>query len=149
MSAEILKDYPTQIELPIQWGDMDAFQHVNNLVYLRHFESARIAYLMKCNYQEFMESENIGPILRDTSCRYRIPLTFPDTIIAATRVTEIGEDRFKMHHIVYSLEHQAVAAEGDGTIVCVNYAENCKAQIPASLRERILAMETVAPATLT
>ena len=36
--------WPVTIELPVQWGDMDSFGHVNNVVYLRWFESARIAY---------------------------------------------------------------------------------------------------------
>jgi acyl-CoA thioester hydrolase len=36
--------YPVVIEIPIAWGEMDAFQHVNNIFYFRYFESARIAY---------------------------------------------------------------------------------------------------------
>ena len=36
--------WPVRRELPVQWGDMDAFAHVNNTVYLRWFETVRIAY---------------------------------------------------------------------------------------------------------
>lgn len=145
MSDSILKDYPVQIEIPIAWGDMDAFQHVNNLVYLRHFESARMAYIERCNYKQIMDETGVGPILRDTSCRYRIPLTYPDTVIAATRVTQVEKDRFRMYHVVYSLEHQAVAAEGDAMIVCVDYNQNTVADIPDAMRETILQLEPIAP----
>ena len=41
---ELLALYPVTLALRVAWGDMDAFQHVNNTVYFRYFESARIAY---------------------------------------------------------------------------------------------------------
>jgi acyl-CoA thioester hydrolase len=44
---ELISTYPVIIEIPLAWGDMDAFQHVNNVVYFKHFESARIAYFEK------------------------------------------------------------------------------------------------------
>ena len=43
-SDELLGDFPVCVREPVIWGDMDAFGHVNNIVYLRYFESARIAY---------------------------------------------------------------------------------------------------------
>lgn len=145
MSEEILKDYAVQIEIPVVWGDMDAFQHVNNLVYLKHFESVRMAYLERCGYKEIMDTTGVGPILRDTDCRYRIPLTYPDTVIVATRVDKMQNDRFNMYHIVYSLEHQAVAAEGNGMVVCVDYNKNVIADIPGALKDKILNMEVIPP----
>ena len=47
---DLIGDYPVTIELPIVWGDMDAFQHVNNIVYFKHFESARISYFEKIGF---------------------------------------------------------------------------------------------------
>ncbi len=47
---EILKHYSVIIETPVAWGEMDAFQHVNNIVYFRYFESVRIAYFEKIGY---------------------------------------------------------------------------------------------------
>ena len=41
---EILKDYPVVYEQSVAWGDMDAFGHVNNVIYYRYIESARIRY---------------------------------------------------------------------------------------------------------
>ena len=43
MAADPLAGYPVRIEVPVAWGEMDAFGHVNNVVYFRYFESARIA----------------------------------------------------------------------------------------------------------
>ncbi|MDI3326721.1 thioesterase family protein [Pontibacterium granulatum] len=148
MNTELLNSYPIQIELPVVWGDMDAMQHVNNLVYLKHFESARMAYLEECGYKAIMDETGVGPILRDTNCRYRIPLTYPDRIIVATRVTQMQRDRFKMYHVVYSLEHDAIAAEGESMVVCVDYNQNIIADVPAVMRDAILKLEYSEPEML-
>lgn len=145
MGIEVLERFPVQLEIPVAWGDMDAFQHVNNLVYLRWFESARIAYFDRCHYQEIIQQTGVGPILRDARIRYRIPLTYPDRVISATRVTRLEADRFSMEHLVYSLNHQAVAAEGEGVIVCVNYREGVKAKVPQRYRDEIMGCELIAP----
>jgi len=148
MSIEVLSDYPVQLEIPIAWGEMDAFQHVNNLVYLRWFESARMAYLDRCQYASIMQREGVGPILRDSSCRYRIPLTYPGNVISAVKVTKVEQDRCTMKHVLYSLDHGAIAAEGEAVIVFVNYQQNCKAPIPAAIRDFILTHEPQTPETV-
>lgn len=145
MGSEILERFPVQLEIPIAWGEMDAFQHVNNLVYLRWFESARMAYFENCRYQDVMLESSIGPILRDSRIRYRIPLTFPGNVISATRINRLEQDRFTMEHLVYSLEHDAVAAEGDAVIVCVDYQQNQKAAVPQMYRDLIMEMEPITP----
>ena len=38
-------DFKHFIELPVRWGDMDAFGHVNNVQYRRYLESGRVAYI--------------------------------------------------------------------------------------------------------
>lgn len=133
--------YPVVIEIPVAWGEMDAFQHVNNIVYFRYFESARIAYFERLKMMDFMNCTGIGPILATTSCRFMIPLTYPDTVLVGAKVTSIEEDRFIMVHRVLSKKYQKIAAEGDGVIVAFNYSENKKAVVPEELKQRILDLE--------
>lgn len=139
--ASLLKHCSVVIETPIVWGDMDAFQHLNNTVYFRYFESARIAYFERLKLLEYMDTTGIGPILASTSCRFKIPLTYPDTVSIGTRVSEIEEDRFTMAYVVVSHKQQKVAAEGTGLIVTFNYQENRKALLPAEIRQRIENLE--------
>ena len=49
-----LSRWPVTIELPVQWGELDSFGHVNNVVFLRWFESARIAYFERCGVLDGM-----------------------------------------------------------------------------------------------
>jgi acyl-CoA thioester hydrolase len=137
----LLKDFPVVIDIPIAWGEMDAFQHVNNVVYFRYFESARIAYFDRLNAIEFMNRTGIGPILASTQCKFKTPLAYPDTLSVGTRISQIEEDRFVMEYVVVSHRFQRVAAEGEGVIVSYNYREQKKAPIPAETKQRISDIE--------
>jgi acyl-CoA thioester hydrolase len=136
-----LQDYPVVIEFPVAWGEMDAMQHVNNIVYFRYFESARIAYFEKMDLIGYMTETGIGPILATTSCRFRIPLSYPDQVRIGAKVVSIEQDRFVMHYLVVSAKHRKAAAEGDGVIVTFNYRENKKVAVPEVVRQRILDLE--------
>jgi acyl-CoA thioester hydrolase len=138
---EIIRDYPVIIELPIAWGEMDAFQHVNNVVYFKYFESARISYFERLNFIEFMDKTGIGPILASTQCRYKIPLTYPDRVTVGAKVETIEEERFLMKYAVVSHKHKKIAALGEGIIVTFDYQKNKKAIIPDEIRRRIIDLE--------
>lgn len=138
---DLLKGLPVVIEIPVVWGDMDAFQHVNNIIYFRYFESVRIAYFEQVGFFEVLEEIGIGPILASTQCKFKAPLSYPDTISVGTHVSNLQEDRFLMTYRVVSHRMQRIAAEGDGLIVAYNYRENKKAPLPDQVRSRILDLE--------
>ena len=131
------------IELPVVWGEMDAFQHVNNVVYFRYFESARIAYFDKVNINDSMAKDRIGPILASTQCRFKAPLTYPDKVTVATCVSEISEDRFTMKYYVKSQVSGRVAAEGEGLVIFYDYKNNCKHTIPKHILDQIKALDSL------
>jgi acyl-CoA thioester hydrolase len=141
---EDLANCPVVIETPIAWGEMDAFQHVNNIVYLRYFESGRMAYFERLNFMEFMEKTGIGPILASIQCKFKIPLTYPDTVLIGTRVPKVEADRFTMEYYVVSHKHQKLAAQGEGVIVSFDYRENKKTNLPEELWRRITEVEASA-----
>ena len=45
----LLNDFSFEIDLSVEWGDMDALQHVNNVEYFKYFQKERIAYFEKNN----------------------------------------------------------------------------------------------------
>lgn len=138
---ELTRDFPVVIETDVRWGDMDAFNHVNNVSYLRYFESGRIAYFDALDLADFFGLDGIGPILAETSCRYKFPLTYPDRVSVGVRSEQLGEDRFTQVYVLVSHRHGRVAATGDGIIVTFDYSTNRKAPIPDRVRERIEALE--------
>ncbi len=138
---DLLKEYPVIIEIPVAWGDMDAFQHVNNIIYFKYFESARIAYFEKIDFLNVMNTTGIGPILASTQCKYKFPLTYPDRITVGARVDTMGQNFFTMKYSVISHSHQKAAASGEGMIVTFNYRDNIKAHVPDEIKKNIIELE--------
>lgn len=133
--------FPVVISWPVAWGEMDAFGHVNNIVYFRYFESGRLAYFERIGYLEHLKRTGLGPILASTSCTFRRPLHYPDTVEIGVRVTALGEDRFTMGYRLVSRGQGAVAAEGEGVIVSYDYRQGRKAPLPAPIRREIERLE--------
>lgn len=139
---QLLSDYPVVATFPIAWGDMDAFQHVNNTRYFRYFENARIAYFDEAGISGVSGMPSgTGPILASTSCKFIAPLSFPDTIGVGARVVDIGEDRFTVEHAVASDKLGRIAAVGEARIVSFDYAAQTKAPVPDHWREAIERLE--------
>jgi acyl-CoA thioester hydrolase len=133
--------FPVVIELPVSWADMDYFRHVNNTVFFRYFESARIAYLERIGFADEQVQPGVGPILHSTHCRFRLPLTYPDRVLAGARAVELRADRFKMEYAVLSRKLGQVAAEGGGVVVSYDYAAAAKTSLPAAVHAAIVALE--------
>lgn len=136
--AELLAGFPVRVEVPVAWGDMDALGHVNNTVYFRYFETARIKCFAEVGLGQIEQSDDVGPILHSASCRFRIPLTYPDTVTVGARIGDVGEDRFVMLYRAVSHRYDAVAADGESLIVTFDYATSTKARVPDDLRARLL-----------
>ncbi len=139
--AALLAGYPVVWSLPVQWGDQDAYQHVNNIVYFRWFESARIAYTKRLGLSELMREHKIGPILAAIACDYRRQITFPDTVHVGSRVTRLGRTSFAMEHALVSVKGRAVAAEGKSTLVVFDYQANTPVPVPEDVRQAIRDLE--------
>jgi acyl-CoA thioester hydrolase len=138
---KLQEGFPVWITLPIQWGDQDAFQHVNNTVYLRWFESSRIAYGDLAGLDQTAGGHQVGPILASLSCNYRRQLTYPDTVHIGARVTRIGNSSLKMEHRIVSESLGAIAADGDSTLVAFDYAAQKPVPVPDVVRASISKLE--------
>jgi acyl-CoA thioester hydrolase len=139
--AELLQGYPVVVVQEVIWGDMDAYQHVNNVVYFRYFENARLEYVQRLRWPEYEDATGIGPILAATQARFRRALTYPDTIAIGARLHSMAEDRFDLAHRIVSRQLGQIATEGQGTIVSYHYPDGKKVLLPEELKQRIRALE--------
>jgi acyl-CoA thioester hydrolase len=136
-----LAKFPVIVRQAIVWGDMDAYRHVNNVVYFRFFENSRLEYFRRLGWFEFEKETGIGPILGSTQARFRRALTYPDTIAIGARAINLQEDRFTLEHLIVSDTQQAVVTEGSGVVVVYRYGEGRKVPMPPELRRRIEELE--------
>lgn len=141
MTEDLFRGYPVVIEQQVVWGDMDAYRHVNNVVYFRYFENARLEYFRRLDWFAYERETGVGPILASTSARFRKPLTYPDTIQIGVRAADFGEDRFTMHYRIVSRHRHAVTTDGEGIIVTYDHQKKVKVPLPDEIRRRIAALE--------
>lgn len=136
-----LEGFPVIIELPVLWGDMDAFAHVNNTRFFRYFESARIAYIERLGLREVMEATGVGPILAETSCKYITPLTYPDTISVGCMTRELNDSEVYQEYLIQSHKAQKTAALGTAKIVAFDFNTLERTVFPEDIRHKIREME--------
>ena len=135
-----LKKYKYQTQFTVQWGDMDAARHVNNLMYLKWTESARVTYMGAVGIDISFASET-GPILGWQDCKYIFPITYPDTVIIGVRTAEIRKDRLMLETSMFSKRHQRIAAISKQSIIPYNYRSLEKIPIPQDWLQQIKEFE--------
>src|SRR5437762_7288041 len=102
MAKALLAGFPVVVELPVVWGEMDAYRHVNNVVYFRYFENARLEYIRRLDWAALEREAGIGPILAATQAKFRKALSYPDLIWIGAKVVQILDDRLVMQHRIVS-----------------------------------------------
>lgn len=131
-----LSEYLTITSLPVQWGDQDAFGHVNNVVYFRWFESARIDLLDQFPSSVSMSGKSLGPILASMHCDYLRQLHFADTVHIGSRIGKIGRSSVEVQHAVFSEQGNQLAARATSVLVIFDYDNNRPTRIPDDLRQQ-------------
>ena len=142
---ELLMDYPSVVEVPVQWSDQDAFGHVNNAKYLTWFETSRIVYVKQCGMGHFMDNSKIGPILASATCNYRQQVAFPNDVLVGTRVSRVGRRSFTMEHRILSRAADGVVADGQSIIVMFDYEKQESVYVPEELRNAFDTFEGSSP----
>lgn len=116
----VLHDYPVVHVQPVAWGEMDAFNHLNNVAYYRHAESARISYLQATGLM--FARFDLLTILASSSCQYLRPVSYPDTLLIGVRTKKLGNTSLILEYTFFSHSQQQAVATGEAVIVRTNSA---------------------------
>lgn len=84
------------IDIPVRWGDLDAFNHVNNTVFLRFIEEARI-HLFEGLGDAWLALDS-GPVVVNVNCNFRREIHYPATVRVTTTAHRASEKRMVMAH---------------------------------------------------
>jgi acyl-CoA thioester hydrolase len=132
--------YPVRVTQPVAWGEMDAFGHVNNAVYLRWFESARIAYFAQVGVAVAAADTRWRPILARATVDFRRAIVWPDEVTLEAAVARFGNTSFTMLYRAHS-RAQGLAAEGEAIVVLLDPATGQKVSVPPALRSAVEALQ--------
>lgn len=134
---EALAHYPVIHHQPIHWGEMDAFNHLNNVVYYRYAESARIGYLQTLG----MFDGSMVTVLAQSSCQYLRPVTYPDTLLLGVRCQRLGNTSIVMEYSYYSTAQDTIVATAEAVVVRLDSDGKRKLPWTEEERTRLLALE--------
>ncbi len=122
----------------VRFGDLDAMRHLNNVVYLRYFESARIAYLRELipsHDPANPEQDDTGVIFAECHINYRSPVHYDEEVEVHCSVGEVRRSAFKVE---FRMEvNGRLAAEGYGWLVGFDYSQQNAVPLPEQLREAV------------
>jgi acyl-CoA thioester hydrolase len=130
----------------VRFGDLDAMRHLNNVVFLRYFETARIAYLQQIvpsHDPAHPENDEFGLIFAECHINYRSPVHFDEEVAVACSIGNVKRSSFRVEFDMRV--GTRLVAEGYGVLVGFDYKQQSAAQLPDALRE-ILEAEAAAPA---
>jgi acyl-CoA thioester hydrolase len=122
----------------VRFGDLDAMRHLNNVVFLRYFETARIAamrQLMPVHDPAHPETGDFGLIFAECTIRYRSPVQFDEEVAIRCTVGDVRRSAFEMRFRMTVDER--LAAEGSGWLVGYDYAAGQPRPLPGPLRETL------------
>ncbi len=136
------KEWTTVSDVQVRWGDLDAFNHVNNTIYFKYFEMVRIEYFIQLKWMVSMENTGIGPILANTSCQFLLPITYPDQLQVGIRAKKLGRSSIIHEYAVFS-DKLGLAAQGESVVVCYDFPNQRKIEFPEELRKKILEIEVL------
>jgi acyl-CoA thioester hydrolase len=124
------------MRMPIRWGDMDVMGHVNNTVYFRYIESARIAWLEEAG--GVPEPSGIGPVIVNAHCSFLKQLKYPGEIEVSTFVGPPGRSSFEVSHEIRLVgadgQPGVLHAEGGAKVVWVDIAAEKSVPLPDAVR---------------
>jgi acyl-CoA thioester hydrolase len=112
---------------PIRWGDMDALGHVNNTVYFRYMEQARIEWLFAL-YPERSAYGGTGPVIVNASCTFLEPLVYPGEVEVRMYLGDAGRSSVGSSYDI--LRDGRTVAEGAAKIVWIDLATGRSAPLP-------------------
>ncbi len=120
--------------IPIRWGDMDAMGHVNNTVYFRYFEIARLEWMYRVGATASPGVAE-GPVIVNAFCNFLRQLEFPGDILVRHYVARPGRSSFETYLTLERTDEPGVLyAEGGAKTVWTDYAAKRAAPLPDWLR---------------
>lgn len=134
-----LHDFAVIYSQQVEWGDMDTFGHVNNVVYYEYSQNARIYYNRRLN----LFNEQTFSVMAASSCRYLKSVTYPDQLWIGVKVKKIGNASLVHEYTYYSTASKTIVAIGESVLVYLDKTTGQKKPISETQKTAIAALEKI------
>ena len=120
--------------IPIRWGDMDAMGHVNNTVYFRFMEQARISWF-DALVPEQEAWKSTGIVIANASCNFKRAMTYPGIVEVKVYIDPPGGSSVGTHYEL--LIDGKLYADGAAMVVFIDMKHQKATRIPEDIRARL------------
>ncbi len=120
----------------VRWGDMDFYGHVNNTVYFRYFEQARVEWIEAAGFLVSPAAEN-GAVIINASCTFLIPVNYPATVVVKLYAGEPGRSSLMTWYELFVEGDERLYAEGAAKIVWMDPRTGKSVPMPEALRNTV------------
>ncbi|CAE6513595.1 unnamed protein product [Rhizoctonia solani] len=113
----------------IAWGHLDSFRHLNNVHYVRFFETSRMHMMYLIGLETngtdggkaMLEGLGVSIILKSIDVKFKRPVTYPDNLVIMQRPHNTSPSRFHLSSVAYSLAQRAPVATSEAICVWYDY----------------------------
>ncbi len=127
-------DFKLSLQLRIDWSEMDTYQHVNNVNFMKYMQSARVQFWEVTGLSKLYTETKKGPMLVSTKCDFKNPLFFPGNVLIKTKVEFMKNSSFGLYHKLYN-DQGVLCAEGHDVAVCFDFNTDKTFSITNELRQ--------------
>ena len=120
-------------QVPIRWGDMDAVGHVNNTLYFRYMEQARLEWMESLGLLGARHHEG-SPVIVNASCTFLIPFTYPGTVELRVSLGRPGRSSVVSYYDMRLVGEETIYAEAAAKIVWTDPATGKSIPLPEAMR---------------
>ncbi|MFL5828213.1 MAG: acyl-CoA thioesterase [Thermoleophilaceae bacterium] len=122
----------------VRFGDLDAMQHMNNVEFLRFFETARIDWIRTLAPEHHPGSRSqFGFIFAECHINYRSPAHYDEELRTYVWPAEVRRSSIRVQFEMRAEQDDRLVADGYGVLVGYDYAEGRARPLPDALRERL------------
>lgn len=116
----------------VRWGEMDALGHVNNAVYFRYLEQARISWLDHVGASSAVPGQ--GPVIAHVGCDFRKPIRYPETLDVGIHLEKVGRTSITLYCEIRSRQDPTIVyATARVVVVWVDFARETPVPLPVML----------------
>ena len=132
------KKLTSETVIPVRWGDMDAMGHVNNTIYFRYFEIARLDWLFSVGAGA--KPDGTGPVIVNAFCNFVRQVSFPGDVRVRHYVANPGRTSFETYLTLERVAEPGVLyAEGGAKTVWYDATAGRSVPLPDWLRDLVRA----------
>lgn len=122
-----------RVPLSVRWGDLDAFNHVNNAAFLDYVQEARLTWMAGLEGAWLDEAKM--PVVAAAHVNFRNQLTWPADVVVELVAGRIGRSSVTIaHRITSAIDPDRVFAEGDTVLVWIDRASGRSIPLPDAIR---------------